>query len=52
MCTKLNITSGNITNVIHDNEASIVSGITSVDSTNKDRGLSVDDKKGKWMTYI
>ena len=43
---------GNITNITQDNEASVVSGITSVDSINTDRGLSVDDKKGKRMKYI
>ena len=37
----------NITNTTQDNESSVVSGITSVDSINTDRGLSVDDKKRK-----
>ena len=46
------MTGGNITNILHDNEASVVSGITSIDSINTDRGLSVDDKKGKQMKYI
>ena len=52
MCTKLNTTGGNITNIIRNNEASVISGITSVNSTNTDRGLSVDNKKGKRMKYI
>ena len=38
------MTGGDITNILQDNEASVVSGITSVDSTNTDRDLSVNDK--------
>ena len=41
------MTGGDITNILQDNEASVVSGITSVDSINTDRGLSVNDKKRK-----
>ena len=46
------MTGGNITNITQDNEASIVSSITSVDSIITDRGLMVDNKKGKWMKYM
>ena len=52
LCTKLYMSGGNITNITQDNEASVVSGITSVDSINTDRGLSVEDKKEKRMIYI
>ena len=52
VCTKLNMTGGDIINILQDNEASVVSGITSVDSINTDRGLSVNDKKGKRMKSI
>ena len=41
------MTSGDLTNILQDNEASVVSGITSVDSINTDRDLSVNDKKRK-----
>ena len=41
------MTGGNITNILHDNEASVISVITSIDSINIDIGLSVDDKKRK-----
>ena len=47
LCTKINMTGGDITNINQDTEASVVSGITSVDSINTDRGLSVNDKKRK-----
>ena len=45
------MTGGDITNILQDNGAS-VSGITSIDSINTDRGLSVDNKQGKQMTSI
>ena len=45
------MTGGNITNILQDNEASVVIGITSIDGINTDRGSSVDDKKGKLMKY-
>ena len=38
---------GNISQNIQDNEASVVSGITSVDSINTDNGLSLEEKKRK-----
>ena len=41
------MTGGNVTNILQDNEASVVSGITSVDSINTDRDLSVNDEKRK-----
>ena len=41
------MTGGNVINILQDNEASVVSGITSVDSINTDRDLSVNDKKRK-----
>ena len=41
------MTGGNITNITPDSETSVVSGITSIDSINTDRGLSVEDKEGK-----
>ena len=41
------MTGGNRTNIPQDNEASVVSGITSVNSINTDRGLVVDDKRRK-----
>ena len=47
LSTKINMTGGDITNIHQDTEASVVSGITSVDSINTDRGLSVNDKKRK-----
>ena len=47
MCTQLEMTVGNINQNTQDNEASVVSGITSVDSTNTDNGLSLEEKKRK-----
>ena len=41
------MTGVNITKILQDNEASVVSGITSIDIINTDRGLSVEDKKRK-----
>ena len=41
------MTGGDLTNILKDNEASVVSGIMSVDSINTGRGLSVNDKKRK-----
>ena len=41
------MTGGDLTNILQDNEASVVSGITSVDSINTDRDLSVNNKKRK-----
>ena len=52
LCTKLNLTGGDITNILQDNKSSVISGITSVDSINTDRGLSLNDKKGKQMKAI
>ena len=46
------MTGGDITNILQDNEVSVVSLITSVDSINTDRDLLVNDKKGKRMKYI
>ena len=44
-CSNLNMTGGNISCITQDNEASVVSGITSVDSINIDNGLSLEEKK-------
>ena len=52
MCTQQNMTGGNINNILQDNEASVVSGITGIDSINTDRGLSVDNKKRKTQWNI
>ena len=46
------MTGGNVINILQDNEASVVSGITSADSINTDRGLSVDDKREKNEIYL
>ena len=46
------MTGGDITNILQDNESSFVSRITSIDSINTDRGLSVNTKKGKQMKSI
>ena len=45
LCTKLDMTGGKITNILQDNEASVVSQITSVENINIYRGLWVDNKK-------
>ena len=41
------MTIGNISQNTQDNESSVVSGITSVDSINTDNGLSLQEKKRK-----
>ena len=41
------MTGGQVSNTSQDNEATVVSGITSVDSINTDNGLSVEEKKRK-----
>ena len=41
------MTIGNISQSTQDNESSVVSGITSVESINTDNGLSLEEKKRK-----
>ena len=52
LCTKLDMTGGNITNILQNNEASVVSGIANVDSIYIDRGLSVYDEKKTNEIYV
>ena len=41
------MTNGSIDHIVQDTNVSVVSGITSAESTNTDNGLSIEEKKRK-----
>ena len=46
------MTNGTIDHTVQDTNVSVVSGITSAESTNTDNGLSIEEKKGRLMQYF